>query len=384
MSDILIEYAKIAEQHGLIKKAQETKNDNVRYDSVPLSDIGLLYGVEPNGKEDHIFDQAHPETVIVGRSYDAMNAVIETPQQRQSIMSSVALKTPNGNQTQRRYIDISHKLTQSLINAGFATEGRNEKLMRLADSCAERQVKRLEKKAYAHAVIGGAIAAIGLIYYFGYSATSAATVAKNAGWVLEALTPLESQPYAPTLSRLVENIKVQSERFYANKNRLVARSMEQIVEKSQDAETQKMVKHMQGYYNQLKQLKIAIPKIVENIKLTHAEEEANETIFGKFTWEPYETLIDRLYGQGNWFSKGRTGGLYQAIENEIKALQAASKAAQANRPLINKVLMQNPENIQVPTQPTQPTQQIPQQTPKQTSQPEKQKPMFNIPGLEPI
>lgn len=345
MSDILAEYAKIAARHGLVKEAQSSPEQNgyVRYDSNDLDAIGLLYGVKPNGKEDDetMIEKAHPETYVAARSYDAMNSVVENDQQRQDMMAHIARKMPNPAQTQHRYIAASNNLLQTLVAAGEMMDAKgDEELTKLADACA----KRLTKKAF-DPVVGGIVTSLAVIYYFGYAATSTKSVAENAQYVLEALDTLSDKPYYSSLQSAIANIQEQALRFYEGRDEFIARSMDDIVTRVKDPRMQKVSQQMMGYYKQLKDLYISIPKIVKNIELAHAEDEARETIFGKVTWEPHEILIDRLYGQGNWLTSGRTGGLYNAVAVEMKTLQAATSVARSNAPALAKTLKEEATDV---------------------------------------
>ena len=156
-SEIFNEYAKKALEDGVISQDDLKKEaqEKVRYDSKSFSDIEALYGhkFEPNkGEDESIIDVAHPETMVVGPAYDAMNAVVENEHQRKDIMTFVALKDPDGHLVQRRYVKASGDLISSLVSTGFAMDDADEEaLMKLADSCAGRlSEKGLKKKAWAN------------------------------------------------------------------------------------------------------------------------------------------------------------------------------------------------------------------------------------------
>src|SRR4051812_29187690 len=112
-SDIFDSYAKIMEETGIIEKKAFPNNDEYRkkledsgrQGSDDISTIEALYGINPNGKDDEtpIDQRAHPNTVVISPSYDRMNGVVETLQERHNIMVDVALRAPNTATFGKRY-----------------------------------------------------------------------------------------------------------------------------------------------------------------------------------------------------------------------------------------------------------------------------------------
>jgi len=208
-SEIFNEYAKLARDAGLVSDDDIKKeaDEKVRYDSRSFTDIEALYGhkMGPNNGQS-IVDLAHPDTVVVGPAYDAMNAVIENGHQRHDIMSYIALKDPDGHLVQRRYVKASDKLVNSLISTGFAMDNANEeKLMRLADSCAGRLRK---EGALPFIAIGIGVAALaGINWYFTQAEIDVQNINANADIVINELSDLSGESYAPEITRIIGDIK---------------------------------------------------------------------------------------------------------------------------------------------------------------------------------
>lgn len=199
-SEIFNEYAKLAQDRGLIKEAKLTKLAAAESvgESNDISAVQALYGVKPNGKEDDpskdytssILDRAHPETAVVGRAYDAMNAVVENLNQCHNVMTYIADKDPLGQLTGRRYIAAYNDLTKTLVNVGFTMDNKGEEdLMKLADHCAGQ----LEKNAFWQYVAGaaGAAAVAYGIYYFLNAGDTVVNVASNSDRVLKEASGLD-------------------------------------------------------------------------------------------------------------------------------------------------------------------------------------------------
>jgi hypothetical protein len=166
-SEIFDAYEKIAIESGLVssdeelvKKAAEERKDSPamkRYKKSPapragsddISTIEALYGVKCDNTvnyEHNIFENAHPNAVIIGPAYDRMNGLIENPNERQNfIINQIMNKTPNGNLTQHRY--AKEELLMELIRVANDLDARgNESLRKLADHCIELVVAE-EKKS---------------------------------------------------------------------------------------------------------------------------------------------------------------------------------------------------------------------------------------------
>lgn len=214
-SEIFNAYLKTAQEMGLLSDEPVIKEaaDKSRND---LSDIELLYGISPDGKKSKdILEEAHPETAIIGSAYDAMNAVVENLNQRQSIMTHIALKTPNGKTVQRRYVEASNELLNTLISTGFELDNNDEpELMKLADSCAER----INKVAIGPLALIGWIAAgigsvSGLGYYFTQAGPLIQNIEENAKILLNEISDLKNKSYSADLIKLVEHIRSLNNKF---------------------------------------------------------------------------------------------------------------------------------------------------------------------------
>lgn len=142
-SEIFKKYAEIALEKGLISTAEEKTNP--RYDSNTITDIELLYGIKPNGKEDDksIIEKAHPEPVIIAPAYDRVNGLVENEQELHNIMMGIVMKPHQGKLTNHRYAAAKSELMDELIRIGFMMDNHDEiELCKLADSCAETMVKK--------------------------------------------------------------------------------------------------------------------------------------------------------------------------------------------------------------------------------------------------
>jgi len=224
MSDIFDEYAKIAIEQGLIKKAEDvTKQTNPRFDSLDLEAIEMLYGVKPNGKDDdiHIVEQAHLKSVVVSPSYDRVNGLVENILERQDIMHFIATKPTHGKLIQERYVKAHQELLDEVIKVAFILDRDDEQnLMSFADNCAER----LTKKGFVFTAstvlialkIGAvALAATGLINNFG--GMMDAGFVDNASRAVEELTDLVNDNELPgeqqSLQELIELIKIVKQQY---------------------------------------------------------------------------------------------------------------------------------------------------------------------------
>ncbi len=164
-SEIFDEYAKIAIKQGLIKndliKKAEGSEPNPRYDSLTQADIASLYGVEPDGKKDHIIDQAHPESIIIAPAYDRVNGLVENLLERQDIIHSIVTKPNHGKHIQERYVRAHEELVNELVKAAFMLDQNSqEELMALADDCALRLVKTADTWGD---IIAGSVSVLGPI-----------------------------------------------------------------------------------------------------------------------------------------------------------------------------------------------------------------------------
>src|SRR5690606_7934805 len=334
-SDIWDEFEKIAVAQGLVSLAEDEEREQedpskmpARYDSLSNDAIRLLYGIEPdfeaqNGHKS-IIEIAHPETAIVGRTYDAMNAVIENVQQRQDMMAYIALKMPNGHLTQHRYVAAKGDLVKTLTSVAFTLDHKEEdELMSLADSCTERLVNGDLKKKYEItkeavapvfvAGVAGGAALLAATYHFFYGGTTAQNVYANSNIVLDELSDLSSRPYASTIKRDVEKLKQMAESIYSLKGDLLnVKSVNDAAEftEKQKAKADSIANQVNAYVEQLTKVESAIPQWVTVIKqdnLANKEESSNWFAklkqFQKYLPDIMQSdptqLIDALWGNRN-------------------------------------------------------------------------------------
>lgn len=402
MSDIWNEFEKIAVEQGLVEADQDlvknAKEDDpnrpykapdpakmpVRYDSIADDAIALLYGIQPESIYDDkktIIENAHPETAVAMRAYDAMNAVWENEHQRHDMMAYIALKQPNGHLIQRRYVAAKQDLVNALVRSAFLLENRDEEqLVSLADSCAERLVegrsedpKGLKKEAVAVAAVaavGAAATVLGGAYWLMYGAQSATNVWQNSQKVLEALQPLSNQKYAKGIRENVTKIMRMAQQIYASRNKLTqVQNVDTAIQAAQSPKHVAMMNALEGrikqYIAQLQKVQAAIPTWISKIKLAHSTEMKNESdVWTKlrgatdpFFWSPDEILIDRLGGQKNWIGQGSTGGLMEAISKDIQLMNGMIQAAQ------QQVQQAMPQNLWTPPPGAQPAPQVAGQIP---------------------
>ena len=334
MSDIWNEFERIAVEQGLVTEAQEkSETSPTRRNSLSDDAIRLLYGLEPetifDKNDKNIIEVAHPETAVVGRAYDAMNAVIENEQQRHDMMTYIALKMPNGHLTQRRYVEAKQELINSLIRAAFTLDHKEEQeLMALADSCAVRldsHSNELVKNAWVQAtLIGGAIAGVvGLSYYLIWGADTAQGVYVNSQKVLEAIPAVAGQSYAQGIQENISNLLEKAGEIYALKDELTTvDSIDKAANPANEMKVKAILAKLKEYITQLRKVYQAIPSWVSKIEIAHST-----TTQGDSDWwaklkgladpiydDDEEELVGALWGKSNWVASGRTGGLYEAIE----------------------------------------------------------------------
>lgn len=169
-SEIFDEYAKVALDKGLIKEAQEeTEKTNPRYDSLTIEDIRSLYGVEPDGEQDHIVEQAHPDSVYVSPAYDRANGLVENLLERQDLIHHIVTKPNHGKHIQERYVKAHQDLIKELTKTAFMLDRDNqEDLMKIADDCAVYLDKYAALATSTILLLGaGALGAVSLINNFG-------------------------------------------------------------------------------------------------------------------------------------------------------------------------------------------------------------------------
>jgi len=359
------------QMQGLISVSAEDNNPrpNAQRDSLADDAIRLLYNIEPEPeKKKSIIELAHPETSVVGRAYDAMNAVVENEEQHQAMMAYIALKMPNGHLTQRRYVETKKELLDSLIRSAFTLDNNEEDgLMVLADSCAQRLSEREIKKegiaAVPLAIAGAAAAILGLGYYFFAGAPPAEDVYQNSQKVINALEPLSNRSYAAPIRKDMATLMGMAKQVYAVKQQLVPiHSVDESISAAQKEDENKkaQVAHqiLTNYMTQLLKVKEAIKGWVSAIRVMETEdtEERSEwsaklhALTSYFTDTQEEKLIYALEGKADalaaikGLAPGKTqatrGGLEEAIDQELVKFQGAVDVAKENAPGIQETLAQ--------------------------------------------
>jgi len=381
MSDIWDEFEKIAVAQGLVVEAEEDggqRKTPVRYDSLSDDAVRMLYNVEPESifKEKDIIEVAHPETAVVTRTYDAMNAVVENVNQRQDMMAYIAQKMPNGHLTYRRYVAAKQELLNSLIRAAFTLDNQDdEKLMAFADSCAERLEKKSEKivkeaiAPLAVGLIGGAAALLGAGWYALYGAESVKNVYVNAQAVLEALRPLMSQPYARKIYSEITTLMTEARKIYPLFPELrKIRSIEDSVNTTKvvgDARAKAIEAQIQAWIKLLESAQMKLPVWVAEIE--EAEDLRTDEDTG--IWSRLKNIADPLYdtaseklvgalqGRSNWLGEGTSGGLQDALAKDYRIAQSALAAGQQQQQEIQRVVQEEQMQQLEQTQ-TQPEQDL--------------------------
>ena len=183
-SEIFESFAKIAQQRGLVSKADEdsdkesksaehTEKDfsetNPRFDSLTIEQISKLYNTKPALPKDmeykrNIIEDAHPEMAIVSPSYDKLNGFVPNENEGQAIRARIVMKEPDGHLVNRKY--AQKQLLMSLVRvANQLDTADNDELRKLADVCLEQAAskKKITKTAWVW-VAAGIAAAVGILY----------------------------------------------------------------------------------------------------------------------------------------------------------------------------------------------------------------------------
>ena len=370
--------------------------------------IQLLYGVKPEKSsiktEESFWQAAHPETAVAGRAYDAMNGVWENIFERQDVMAYIANKVPNtqlfgtrlvkieeGHPNPPKYVDdvnetaksnkiraiqtkkANKNLMNSLVSTAIFLDNQEEtELMKLADSCIERFSNRMTKTAVfpwlAVGIVGAATALAGAAYYFLEGDTTATNVPHNAELVLEALQPLSSEPYAESIGKSLQDLLDAAKAAYEEKDQIVKLISPQDAATfaARKQEAAGIAQKLKNYTNKLDETSKEIPQWVAAITIEHqgtnntdnqSDWYAKLEQIGKYMWwEPWQTLINRLYGSSGYLSDEHTSGLFGAIKKEKQIIAAAEQYAQRVQPEIQQHVENHlAETSGSPTPPTPPT-----------------------------
>jgi len=174
-SEIFDSFVKIAQERGLVSKAQKaehTEKDfsetNPRFDSLTIEQISKLYNTKPQQPKDmeykrNIIEDAHPDQVVIAPSYDKLNGLVENENEGQNIRIRIVMKTPDGHLVNRKY--AKKNLVLSLVRVGNELDARdNEELRKLADVCLFQASGQMEKKAWIVPAIAAVAVVIGAVY----------------------------------------------------------------------------------------------------------------------------------------------------------------------------------------------------------------------------
>jgi hypothetical protein len=167
-------FVKIAQEKGLVSNADHAEHtekdlDNPRWDSLSIEQIGKLYNTKTKKPEDmeyekNIMEDAHPEPVVMFRSHDKLNSLIENENEGQTIRLNIVNKIPNGQLTQHKYAE--KQLVLSLVRLANDLDNRNQDELRvLADTCLVQTTQpTLKKTALIPFAVYPIAAAIGAVY----------------------------------------------------------------------------------------------------------------------------------------------------------------------------------------------------------------------------
>ena len=165
-SDIFSEYAKIAEDMGLISAAKDEetydnsapkesaklkkykKSPYPRMGSDDISTIEALYGTKPETiphYEFNIMEAAHPKPVVIAPAYDRINALVENNIERNNIMCNIAIK-PNNSISDNTKLAKKELLMELVRLANDLDLANKDELRKLADSSI--QALSNEKKKF--------------------------------------------------------------------------------------------------------------------------------------------------------------------------------------------------------------------------------------------
>lgn len=152
-SEVFEEYIKIMKENGLTKKAQRANLPEKKKEN-----IDNLYEAKEKNIYSKMLQEAHPNKVIFGPTYDPINALVENNVERQQIMLNIVNRNPTGQLDHKKYAETQLKL--SLLKAANELNNQNNaNLQVLANDC----LYKLEKQAYAF-ILGAIAASLAILY----------------------------------------------------------------------------------------------------------------------------------------------------------------------------------------------------------------------------
>jgi len=156
-SEVFEEYIKIM-QSGLTKNAQRANLDD-RNKQKPTKKEKDIIEYKSN-----LMEEAHPNRVIFGPSYDPMHSLIENNIERNQIMLKIVHKNPTGQLDHKKYAESDLQL--SLIKIANELDFNDKDQLRiLADNCIG-QIKKKAGFGLTAGIIAGVIALTYIYQHF--------------------------------------------------------------------------------------------------------------------------------------------------------------------------------------------------------------------------
>lgn len=315
-SEIFNEYVKLAEKEGLVN---ESDYGNVKIAADEASAIEALYGLQLNDEPKNpnyspLLDKAHPETAVAGIANDRMNGVVEDLKQRQSIMTGIALKTPDGALIQRRYVKAYNDLMNTLVRVGFTMDHEDyPDLMKTADTCAGELEKRAEilKEAQwvaAAWLIGSVLAAA---YAINHTPASRQNVMQNCQLVLDAVASLPHSSVHDDIVEKVGNLKSLAATVQPIRSDLG--SAESVIQASKTHKED--FDRLQKYIAALSAVEERIPRWLNTVQKEPDYEEASSD-----WWEKIKDVVHEFTGSAKTDIVTDLEGLFNTIQTERKSL----------------------------------------------------------------
>ncbi len=340
-SEIFNEYVKLAEHQGLVK---ESDYADARIGTDTPSVIEMLYGVRPNDEKKNqtyspLLDQAHPDPAVVAPAHDRMDGVVEDLKQRQSIMTQIALKTPDGALIHRRFIQAHDDLLNSLVRAGFTLDNEQQpELQKMADGCTDELVKSsiawLAALPWIARGLGFALAGAAII---NHTPNSRQGVAQNSQQVLDLLSDLKNHP----LSRIVKN-DVSELKYLAAEIKPIEADLASVYGLAKASSVhEEDLNRVKKYMVKLSEVHEKIPEWIKLAQQTETTES------GSADW------WQKIKDVAGIFTGTDVSNIVNALEGLDKAIVFASseigmylnKAAEANKN-ISQYLSNNPHELQ--------------------------------------
>jgi len=324
MSKIFDEYARIAEEKGLISLAEENDNE---LDKDQIDAITLLYGIKSKDYDRNIMEKAHPDTLVISPAYDAMNGVLENNQERQNMMAYIALKMPTGNFVNQRYVAAYSELVNSVIKAGFKLDNSNEEsLMKLADSCAIRlEQNDIKKKAFPLVPIAalywgaaGIATLVGAIAAINQTSDSRQNVVANAQRCISELNDISTK--LPINNILAELHGLVDDALGFNAIKLDVFTPKAVVEAAKN--NKEDIKASQEYIAKLNHMAAEIPKYIEQLQALQPNEPAEWDWLQKLKDIAHTIVPDDVTDAVNALE-----GLNKSVHEEIKAVNLVMSRA---------------------------------------------------------